>query len=127
MEIQDRTLKFAIRTVKFVRKITREISFDVLLKQVVRSATSIGANMREADSASSKKDFINKVIISKKEAQETEYWLEVLKGAGFINNQENVRELDAIMVECQEIIKVLAAIMHKARKNLNNPPKADIN
>jgi four helix bundle protein len=73
MEIQDRTLSFSIRIVKFVRKISRDISFDILSKQLLRSATSVGANLREADSASSRKDFINKVIISKKEAQETEY------------------------------------------------------
>jgi len=68
MEIQDRTFKFAITIVRFVRKIARDMSFDVLAKQLLRSATSIDANMREADSASSRKDFINKVYIAKKEA-----------------------------------------------------------
>ncbi|MCX5726771.1 MAG: four helix bundle protein [Candidatus Saganbacteria bacterium] len=115
MEIQDRTLKFAIRTAKFVKKISRDISFDVLSRQLLRSATSVGANMREADSASSRKDFINKVLIAKKEAQETGYWLEVIKGAEFINNEENKRELNSLLSECREIILILAAIIRKAK------------
>jgi len=115
MEIQDRTLKFTIRTAKLVRKISIDISFDILAKQLLRSASSIGANMWEADSASSRKDFINKVLIAKKEAQETEYWLEVIKGAEFINNEENKKELEKLLLECREIILILAAIVRKAK------------
>jgi len=115
MEIQDRTLRFAIRTAKFVRKISRDITFDVLVRQLLRSATFIGANMREADSASSRKDFINKVLIAKKEAQETEYWLEIFRGADFIKNEENKKELSYLLSECHEIILVLAAIVRKAK------------
>ncbi|MBN3033000.1 MAG: four helix bundle protein [Candidatus Saganbacteria bacterium] len=118
MEIQDRTLNHAIRAAKFVRKISGDFSFNVLAKQLLRSATSIGANMKEADSASSKKDFLNKVIISKKEAQETEYWLEVIKGAEFLHRTEDLKELDELLLECQEIIKVLGAIMHSTKRNL---------
>ena len=120
MEIQDRTLKFAIKTAKFVKSIARDLCLDVLLKQLLRSATSVGANMREADSASSKKDFINKVVISKKEAQETEYWLELLRESGFIHNLENKKELNALSGECREIIKILATIMHKAKGSLRH-------
>lgn len=115
MEIQDRTLKFSIRIAKFVRKISRDISFDILAKQLLRSATSIGANMREADSASSRKDFINKVLIAKKEAQETEYWLEVIKGAEFIHNEDNKKELAFLISECREIVLILAAIIRKTK------------
>ncbi len=118
MEIQDRTLKFAIKTARFVRGISRDISFDVLARQLLRSATSVGANMREADAASSRKDFVHKVSISKKEAQETEYWLKILKGAEFINNLENEKKLDSLLTECQEIIKVLAAIIHNTKKKM---------
>jgi four helix bundle protein len=115
MEIQDRTLKFAIRAAKFIRRIAKDASLEILSKQLLRSATSIGANMREADSASSRKDFINKVIIAKKEAQETEYWLEVIKGADFINNEENKKELNSLLSECREVILVLAAILRKSK------------
>jgi len=116
MEIQDRTLKFAIRTAKFVKNISRDVSFEILAKQLLRSATSIGANMREADSASSRKDFINKVSIAKKEAQETEYWLEVVKGSEFINNESNKKELDVLLAESHEIVLVLAAILRKSKQ-----------
>jgi four helix bundle protein len=119
MEIQDRTLSFAIRTAKFVKKIAKDMAFEVLAKQLLRSATSIGANMKEADGASSKKDFINKVLTAKKEAQETEYWLEVIQGAGFIHHPENSRELAFLLTESREIIKILAAIVQKARRGLD--------
>lgn len=115
MEIQDRTLNYSINIVKFIRRVSKNINYDVLFKQLLRSATSIGANMREADSASSRKDFINKVLIAKKEAQETEYWLEVIRGADLINNVENLKELGLLATECREIILVLAAIVRKTK------------
>jgi four helix bundle protein len=117
MEIQERTLGFAVRMVKFVKRISRSLTFDILLKQLLRSATSIGANMREADSASSKRDFINKILISKKEAQETEYWLELIKRSDLIQNKENNIELESLLAECKQIILVLAAIVRNSRKN----------
>ena len=120
MEIQDRTLKFSIRIAKFVRLISKDNSLHILANQLLRSATSIGANMREADSASSRKDFINKVFIAKKEAQETDYWLEVLKGAGFINNEENINELNFLLSEGREIILILAAILRKTKTLISN-------
>ena len=87
---------------------------------MLRSATSIGANMREADSASSRKDFINKVFIAKKEAQETEYWLEVFKGAEFINKEDIIKELGQLISECREIILILAAILRKTKTLISN-------
>ena len=119
MEIQDRTLRFAIRTAKFVRMIARDMAFEILAKQLLRSATSIGANMKEADGASSRKDFINKVTIAKKEAQETEYWLEVLRGAEFIRHPDNKKELAGLLIESQEITRILASIIIKAKKGLD--------
>ncbi|MFA4843920.1 MAG: four helix bundle protein [Candidatus Margulisiibacteriota bacterium] len=119
MEIQDRTLSFAIRVAKFVRKIAKDMAFEVLAKQLLRSATSIGANMKEADGASSRKDFVNKVTIAKKEAQETEYWLEVLRGAEFIHHPDNNIELVGLLSESREITRILASIIIKAKKGLD--------
>lgn len=104
---------------RFIRKISKDISLEILAKQLLRSATSIGANMHEADSASSKKDFTNKVLIAKKEAQETEYWLEVIKGAEFINNEENNKELESMLTECHEIILVLGAIVRNTKQQIS--------
>ncbi|MDD5593884.1 MAG: four helix bundle protein [Candidatus Margulisbacteria bacterium] len=120
MEIQDRTLNFSIRIAKLIRKISKDISLSIISSQLLRSATSIGANMREADSASSRKDFINKVFIAKKEAQETEYWLELLKGAEFINNEDNKKELNYLLAECREIVLILAAILRKSKTLISN-------
>jgi four helix bundle protein len=120
MEIQDRTLKFSIRVAKLVRKISKDFSLNILANQLLRSATSIGANMREADSASSRKDFINKVFIAKKEAQEAEYWFEILKGAEFINNEDNSNELNYLLSECHEIVLILAAILRKSKTLISN-------
>ena len=115
MEIQERTLKYSIRTLKFIRKINKSVGLDIIFNQLLRSATSIGANLSEADSASSRKDFVNKVFISKKEAQETEYWLEVIKGSDIINNLGNQKELNELIAECREIILILAAIIRKTK------------
>jgi four helix bundle protein len=108
-------LAYAIRVAIYVRKIAKNLAFDVLARQLLRSATSIGANMSEADAASSKNDFIHKVIISKKEAQETVYWLKILHGADFINNIDNQKELKYLLNECQEIIKILGAIIRSSQ------------
>ena len=115
MEIQDRTLKYSIRVVKFIKTISKSGNYDVLFNQLLRSATSVGANLREADSASSRKDFLNKVFIAKKEAQETEYWLEIVKGAELLHNDKNLEELGFLIAECREIILVLAAIIRKTK------------
>ncbi len=115
MEIQDRTFRFAVHAVKFVKKVFKDPSAKIIADQLLRCATSIGANMAEADSASSRKDFINKVFISKKEAQETEYWLKIIKEAEMVNNADNKKELESMIGECREIILVLAAIIRKSK------------
>ena len=72
--------------------------------------------MEEADGASSKADFINKVTIARKEARETHYWLQLIKKAELIHHQANLNELDALIVESEEIKRVLSAIINKARE-----------
>lgn len=76
--LEDRLTKFSEDIVIFLKRISRDMVTDVLVKQLVRSATSIGANYMEADMASSKKDFINKINICRKESKETTYWLRLL-------------------------------------------------
>jgi four helix bundle protein len=81
-------------------------------KQLLRSGTSIGANVEEATAAQSKKDFIAKMSISLKEARETNYWLRLLKRTGYI------KKVDLIF-ESEEIMNILGAIIRTSRKNLN--------
>ncbi len=117
MDIQDRALVFGVRILKFADKLPKTMSGDVLAKQLVRSGTSIGANMEEADGASSKKDFINKVIIARKEARETRYWLRLINEAEMINNLNNKKFLEELIQESHELMKILSAIANKAKNN----------
>lgn len=71
-------MRFSKNIVKFCRTVSLDVVSSPLVSQLIRSATSIGANYKEANSASSKKDFRNKIYIAKKEAEETMYWLEAV-------------------------------------------------
>ena len=117
MQIQDRALDFGVRIVKFADKLPKSAAGSVLVKQLIRSGVSIGANMEEADGASSKADFINKVIIARKEARETAYWLQLIKRAALVHHETNLKMLDELIVEVEEIKRVLSAIANKAREN----------
>lgn len=101
---------------RFADKLPKTAAGMVLAKQLIRSGTSIGANMEEADGASSKNDFINKVTISRKEARETRYWLRLIHKAELIHHKSNIEELEKLMAESMEIMKVLSAIINKAKE-----------
>jgi four helix bundle protein len=116
MQIQDRALEFGVRIIKFADKLPRSAAGAVLVKQLIRSGTSIGANMEEADGASSKADFINKVTIARKEARETHYWLQLIRKAELLNHKDNIVELDSLIKETEELKRVLSAIIIKAKE-----------
>ena len=111
--IADKSRSFAIRIVNLYKFLTEEKKEFVLSKQLLRSGTSIGANVKEAVHACSKNDFINKMTISLKEAGETEYWLDLLHETNFLTN----RQFDSIMSDCNELIKILTAIVKSARND----------
>lgn len=77
-DLEDRTIKFSFSIIDFSRVIELESANNIIVSQLIRSATSVGANYREANAAASKKDFKNKIYICRKEIQETKYWLELL-------------------------------------------------
>ena len=85
----------------------KERDIEPILKQVLRSGTSIGANITEAQGAITKKDFINKLHIALKEARETEYWLELLTATNYITK----KEFESINSDSKEIIKLLTSIL----------------
>ena len=116
MEIQDRTLDYAVKIIKFASKLSKTSSGKILSRQLVRSGTSIGANMEEADGASSKKDFINKVTIARKEARETRYWLRLIKKTAIIGSKDIVEELNSLIKEAFELMRILSSIINKAKK-----------
>ena len=115
MEIQDRSLGFAVKILKFAEKMPKSLASGVLAKQLIRSATSIGANMEEADGASSKNDFINKVTIARKEARETRYWLRLIQMGDLMHNRDNIVLLNDLIQESFELMKVLSSIINKAK------------
>ncbi len=111
--IRDKTFRFAVRIVKLAKFLQDKKEF-VLSKQILRSGTSIGAMIREAEHAESKVDFIHKFAIAQKESNETEYWLELLSETEFIDNKMYVSLKDDIV----EIQKIIASIIISSRKNL---------
>ncbi len=110
----EKSFSFSVRIVRFylfLLKNNRHI--EPLLKQILRSGTSIGANVSESQSAYTKKDFINKLGISLKESRETEYWLKLLKETDLIGKDE----FESLNNDCIELIKLLTAIIKKAKSN----------
>ena len=97
---------FALRCIRLYKYLVSEKKEYVMSKQLLRSGTSIGANIKEALRGQSKSDFYAKLNISLKEASETEYWLELLNESGYIENNF----FEGIYSECQEIISLLVAI-----------------
>jgi len=104
---------FALRTVKLSTFLCERKEF-VLSKQVLRSGTSIGANIEESVHAQSKADFIHKLSIAQKEACETHYWVRLLKDSGYLTN----KLAESLLVDCEEIQKLLTASIKTAKSNL---------
>lgn len=104
-------MNFAIRIVKLYTYLRDTKNEHVLSKQILRSGTSIGANTRESKNAQSKKDFMNKLNIALKEADETEYWLELLYRTDYLTKEEYT----SINNDNREIIKILTTIIKKLK------------
>ena len=104
--IVEKSKAFALRVIKLYQYLCAERQEYVLSKQILRSGTSIGANVKEATRGQSKADFYAKMNIALTEASETEYWLELLRGSGYIEKQH----FDSINADCQEVLKLLVAI-----------------
>jgi len=114
--IADKSYTFALQIISVYKELKKENEF-VLSRQILRSGTSIGANVNEAISAISKKDFVFKLGISLKEARETKYWLNLLKDSYFIS-QEIFNKSNK---DCDELIKVLSSIILTTKQRyLNN-------
>ena len=109
--LEERTINFSEKIIDFSRKIPYNQITKSLISQLVRAGTSIGANYSEADEASSKKDFINKIAIAKKEAKETKYWLRVIVHT----IPELKSEARPLWQEAQELNLILAAIIRSAK------------
>ncbi|NDV44884.1 four helix bundle protein [Muricauda sp. 40Bstr401] len=112
--IQQKSFDFALKIVRLTKLLETKQKEFVLSKQLLRSGTAIGALVREAEHAESKKDFIHKMSISLKEANETRYWLDLLNKSGFVENYD----YDEVNNEIVQIIKLLASIVKSSKQNV---------
>jgi|SRR6266705_3967555 len=111
-DLEQRTKRFSLAVIKFSSSLPRTREIDILIRQLIRSATSIGANYREANRGVSRADFANKIGIIQKEAAETQYWLELLLNSGLANNQ-GPQEL---LQESSELLAIFASIGKKLKE-----------
>jgi len=105
--IQEKSFAFAIRIVNLYKYLISEKKEFVLSKQLLRSGTSIGANVEESIGGQSDKDFLSKINISYKEARETVYWLKLLQATDYLSEQEAA----SLLNDAEELCKILAKIL----------------
>jgi len=110
--ILEKSMDFAVRIVKMYQYLCNEKREYILSKQLVRSGTSIGANIHEAINGQSRKDFLAKMYLSFKEASETEYWIKLLTKTDYINKTES----ESILQDCVEIKKILNSIIKTTKQ-----------
>lgn len=110
--IQEKAYNFALSIIDLYKKMEIQNEYT-LSKQLLRSGTSIGANVEEASAAQSKKDFISKMSIASKEARETNYWLRLLRDSKLCDGVD----LKGLISESEEIIKILTAIVKTSQQN----------
>ncbi len=114
-DIQERALEFAARVAQFVNRLPKNQASIEYGKQLIRSSASIGANIEEADGTLSKRDFINKIAIGRREARESRYWLRLIQKAELINDSDLSGEMDWLIDEAREIMLILSSIINKTQ------------
>jgi|SRR3989344_5964068 len=110
-DLEDRTAKFGEEIIVFCKGLKKDVVLFPLISQIVRSATSIGANYMEANGASSRKDFTNKIFICKKESQETKHWLRMIMSCV----PEEKTKLEEFLQEANELSMIFGKIAYTTR------------
>jgi four helix bundle protein len=113
--IVDKTFKFSVSIVKLYQYLSEIRKEFVLSKQLLRSGTSIGANVEEAVGAISRKDFIAKLQIAYKESREAKYWIKLLRATGYISSPD----FDPLDIDLEEIMKILVSILNSSKNDPN--------
>mgnify|MGYP000666335382 CR=1 FL=1 len=113
--VLDKSFQFSIRIVKLYKYLVSEHKEFVLSKQLLRSGTSIGANVNEAQAAQSKSDFIAKMSIASKEARETQYWINLLIETDYLNSK--ALHVESLQQESAELAKLLTSIVKTSQAN----------
>ena len=112
--VKDKSFAFAVRVVNLYKHLCHEKKEYVLSKQLLRSGTAIGALVREAEQAESKPDFVHKMAIALKEANETEYWILLLGETGYLN----AVEAESIIHDTKELLKLLTSIIKTTKQRM---------
>ena len=112
--VASKSYQFALKIISLYKLLAFEKKEFVMSKQLLRSGTAIGALIKEAEHAQSKPDFLNKMNVALKEANETEYWLMLLKDSAFISEIE----FNSMCFDCSELIKLLASIVKTTKTSL---------
>ncbi len=111
--LREKSFKFAVRIINLYKYLRKEQNEYILSKQLIRCGTSIGAIVREAEHAGSKADFIHKLSIGLKEANECKYWLELLSASNIISG----KMYSSLNSDCEELLKLLAASVKTSKLN----------
>ena len=111
--IEEKSFEFAVRIVNLYNYLTKKKQEFVLSKQLLRSGTSVGANVSEAQQAQSPMDFLSKMSIALKESYESDYWLRLLHHTNYLNNEE----YNSIITDCRTISKLLVSIIKSTKNN----------
>ena len=112
--LKEKSFLFAVRMVNLYKFLKKQHSEYVISQQLIRSGTSIGAIVREAEHAESLKDFIHKLSIGLKEANESKYWLELLVASEFITK----KMFDSLNKDCEELLKLLTASVKTSKRKI---------
>jgi len=110
--IVDKSFQFAVRIVKLYKHLCAERKEFTLSKQLLRSGTSIGANVTESQQAQSRADFLSKLNIALKETSETKYWLKLLQATDYLTE----KEANSMLLDCTELEKLLVSIIKKLKE-----------
>ena len=110
--IEIKSFNFAVRIVNLYKYLTDKKKEYVLSKQLLRSGTSIGANVSEAEQAQSKPDFVSKMNIALKETSETKYWIKLLNATEFLSEKES----NSLLADCVELEKLLVSIIKSSKQ-----------
>lgn len=112
--VYKKAFKFSVRIVNLYKYLISEKKEYILSKQILRSGTSVGANIKEGIEGQSKKDFLSKMNIALKEASETEYWIELLKATDYLDEIK----FTSIIQDCKELNKLLNSIVKTTKNQL---------
>ncbi len=116
--VQDKSYRFAIKIINLYKNIVETKKEYVLSKQVLRSGTSIGANIEEGIGGQSERDFFAKLNIAYKEARETKYWLRLLRDTGYLTQDEAITYLS----DCEELLRIIGSIINTMKIKLDIKP-----